>query len=88
MPYLTFDKNYFSIPGPNWTGYASSYTGTFPEDDKVSKYVVIAFIKHKKLVSLSITTANEVYEKNKHIYQKLVTENFDLYEVKNVPLEG
>ena len=88
MPYLTFDKSYFSIPGPNWTGYASSYTGTFPDDDKVSKYVVIAFIKYNKLVSLSITAAKEVYEKNKHIYQKLVTENFDLYEVKNVHLEG
>lgn len=88
MPYLQFDGEYFSIPGPNWSGYASSYTGTFPDDNKVSKYVVIAFIKHHKMVSFTITADKKVYEENMPFYQQLVTENVDLYEIKKTSLES
>ena len=48
----------------------------------------IAFIKHHKMVSFTITADKKVYEENMPFYQQLVTENVDLYEIKKTSLES
>ncbi len=81
MPYLKLDKEKEGITGASWNGFMAEYSGTFPGNNYVSKYLVVAFIKNNMLFSFTVTSDKDVYSKNKSIYTYLISNNLDVYKV-------
>lgn len=84
MPYLQNVKESYGVKGKNVSGIASDYKGVFPDSGLERYYLVMCLRTDAFLISITITTSPEVFEKNEKFYRWLLQNQLDIYEVKTV----
>ncbi|MES2017916.1 MAG: DUF805 domain-containing protein [Pseudomonadota bacterium] len=88
MRYLVQDGEPYAIDGEGWRdrvkGMATEFTGTFPGDEHVSRYLLACIRIDGTAVMIGIRAPADAFEQNRNLYKWLLS-RVDL--VVNVPLE-
>ena len=72
MSYLTQIGELFQVSGANWIGNAAEYRGTFPNNDFLSRYLVLCITRGEDLISFTITARDEEFEKNDQLFRWII----------------
>jgi hypothetical protein len=77
-----------AVTGGFGQGILAEYEGQFDSDSEPSRYLVLCFLTHTGLASVTATVPEEAWRTNASFYRQLMTERLSIYDVRYAGTEG
>lgn len=84
MPGMRPVRAPYPLRGVSWEGYVGEYEGTFPGGTTVKRYLVLALLARKMVVSATFTGTAAAFESHYELFRWLLQNKLDFYEVRTV----